>query len=45
MKRPNFFIANGYIAAAGLALLLFNPPAGALIVAASTGAALVSELV
>ena len=37
MKRPTFFIANGYIAAAGLALLLFNPPAGALIVAASTG--------
>ena len=45
MKRPTFFITNGYLAAAGLALLLINPPAGALLVAASTSAALASELI
>lgn len=45
MKRPVFFITNGYLAAAGLALFLVNPPAGALIVAASTSAALASELI
>ena len=45
MKRPTFFLANGYITAAGLALFLINPPAAALIVTISTSAALASEVI
>jgi len=45
MKHPTFFLANGYITAAGLALFLINPPAAALIITISTSAALASEII
>ncbi len=45
MKRPIFFLVNGYISAAGLALFLINPLAAALIVTISTSAALASEII